>query len=64
MPADEFAATGQRSEQELADQFGVPLEQIAQRREDLADRSSDAARATRSPAPTALVPSCRSARHH
>jgi hypothetical protein len=37
IPPREFAAIAHQSDEELAERFGVPLEQIAHRRADLAD---------------------------
>ena len=40
IPPSEFAAIAHHPDQELADQFGVPTEQITQRRDDLAQPAS------------------------
>lgn len=37
LPHDEFAAIAHRPDREIAEHFGVPLEQIARRRNDVAD---------------------------
>ena len=48
IPALEFAANADRPDPELADRFGVPIEQIARRREDLAEQNRTQRSARRS----------------